>query len=119
MSLLDSLLGQLGGNIDIAGIAQKVGLDPATAQTAIAALSQAHGQDGDTVETAAAQSGIDSGTLNQVVGALGGESGLGQVAQMLQSNPQILSTMTGLLDRDGDGNAMNDVLGFAKGLFSK
>jgi hypothetical protein len=37
MSLFDSLLGQLGSNVDVGSIAQKFGVDPETAQTAIAA----------------------------------------------------------------------------------
>jgi ATP phosphoribosyltransferase regulatory subunit HisZ len=115
MSLLDSVLGQM----DVASIAQQVGIDPAVAQTALAALGQAHGQDGDTIETAAAQTGLDSGTLNQVLGAIGGTAGLGQVATLLQENPQVLSTITGFLDRDGDGSPVNDLLGMAKGLFGK
>jgi len=119
MSLLDSLLGQLSGNVDVAAVAAKVGIDPATAQSAITALGQAHAQEGDTVEAAAAQTGIAPDTLNQVVGALGGVQGLGQVSQILQNNPQILSTINGFLDRDGDGSALNDVLGMAKGLFGK
>jgi len=119
MSLLDSLLGQLSGNVDVAAIAAKVGIDPATAQNAITALGQAHAQEGDTVETAAAQTGIAPDTLNQVVGALGGVEGLGQVSQILQNNPQILSSINSFLDRDGDGSALNDVLGMAKGLFGK
>jgi hypothetical protein len=36
---------------------------------------------------------------------------------MVQDNPQILSGLTSALDRDGDGNPINDVLGMAKGLF--
>lgn len=119
MSLLDSLLGQLSGNVDVAAIASKVGIDPATAQNAITALGQAHAQEGDTVETAAAQTGLAPDTLNQVVSALGGTQGLGQVSQMLQNNPQILSSINSFLDRDGDGSALNDVLGMAKGLFGK
>ena len=103
MSLLDSVLGQLGGgNLDVAGIAQQVGIDPSLAQTAIAALGQAHGQDGDTVETAAAASGIDANTLSQVVGALGGHEGLGQIASTLASNPQLVQGVLGAL---GGGSA--------------
>jgi len=119
MSLLDSLLGQLGGNVDLASIAAKVGIDPAVAQTAVAALGQAHTAEGDTVETAAAQTGLDSGTLNSVLGALGGTAGLGQVASLLQSNPQVLSAVSGFLDRDGDGSPVNDLMGMAKGFFGK
>ncbi|RVU06395.1 hypothetical protein EOE18_06140 [Novosphingobium umbonatum] len=116
MSMLDSLL---GGQFDLAGLAAQAGVDPAMAQTALAALGQAQGQDGDTVETAAAQTGIDPAVLNQIVGALGGHEGLAQVAALVQSNPQILSGLNSFLDKDGDGSAVNDVLGFAKGLFGK
>ena len=52
MSILDSLLGAAGQNLDVAGIASQLGIDPSVAQTAIAALGAAHGQDGDTVQTA-------------------------------------------------------------------
>lgn len=119
MSLLDSLLGQLSGNVDVAAIAQKVGIDPATAQNAITALGQAYPQEGDTVEAAAQQTGLAPDTLNQVVSAMGGVESLSQVSQVLQNNPQILSTINSLLDRDGDGSAVNDVIGFAKGFFGK
>lgn len=119
MSLLDSLLGQLSDNVDVAGIAAKVGIDPATAQNAITALGQAHQQEGDMVENAAAQTGLSSETLQQVVGALGGVEGLGQVSQILQSNLKIINSINGLLDGNGDGSALDDVLGMAKGLFGK
>jgi len=119
MSLLDSVLGQVGGNLDLASLAAKVGIDPAMAQTAVAALGQAHAAPGDTVETAAASSGIDAGTLSQLAGALGGTEGLGKISEMLQGNPAILSTITGFLDKDGDGSAVNDLMGMAKGLFGK
>ena len=118
MGLLDSLLGQLGGNVDVAAIAAKVGIDPAVAQQAIGALGVAHGQEGDTVETAAAQTGIDSGTLTQVMETMGGTAVLGQLNQALQGHPQAAS-MVNMLDKDGDGNPINDVLGMAKGLFSR
>ncbi|WP_353228681.1 hypothetical protein [Novosphingobium sp.] len=116
MSMFDSILGQLGGNLDVAGIAAKVGIDPAMAQTAISALAGAHSQPGDTVDTAAAQTGIDSGTLGQIAAQLGGEGGLGQLNEMIQSHPQAAGLLN-MLDRDGDGNPINDVLGMAKGLF--
>ena len=116
MSMFDSILGQLGGNLDIAGIAAKFGIDPSVAQTAITALAGAHSQPGDTVETAAAQTGIDSGTLGQIAAHLGGEGGLGQLSEMIQNHPQAAGLFN-MLDRDGDGNPVNDVMGMAKGLF--
>jgi len=117
MSLFDSLSGLLGQSVDVGEIAGKLGIDPAVATQAVAALGAAHDQPGDTVEAAAAQTGIDTDTLNQVVGALGGHEGLSQVAQILQNNPQITSSVMGMLDRDGDGSPVNDILGMARGLF--
>ena len=118
MSILDGLLSQVSGNVDIANLASKVGLDPAMAEKAVAALGAAHSQPGDTVDTAAARTGIDAGTLTQVVEHLGGESALGHLNQMMQSHPEAAGLMN-QLDRDGDGNPLNDVMGMAKGLFGK
>jgi len=120
MGLLDGILGQVGGgNLDVASIAKQVGIDPAMAEKAIAALGQAHEEPGDTVAAASQKTGLDSGTLDQIVGQLGGEGALGQVAGALRNNPQILSSLGEMLDRDGDGNPLNDILGMASGLFGK
>ena len=116
MSVLDSILGQVGGNLDIAGLAAKVGVDPALAQQAVTALASAQPQPGDTIATASAQTGIDSGVLGQIASQLGGEGALGQINQMLQEHPQAASLLS-MLDRNGDGNPLDDVLGMAKGLF--
>jgi hypothetical protein len=108
MSLLDGLLGQLGQNVDVANLAAKVGLDPA--------LGAAHPQPGDTVATAAAQTGIDSGVLAQMVEHIGGEGALGNFASLIAANPQVAG-IAQMLDRDGDGNPINDLAGMASGLF--
>jgi hypothetical protein len=118
MSILDGILGQLEGSVDIANLATKVGLDPALAEKAVAALGAAHPQPGDTVATAAAKTGIDAGTLSQVVEHLGGEGALARVGQMLREHPQAAGIFN-QLDRDGDGNPINDVLGAAGSLFGK
>ena len=52
MGIFDSILGAAGGT-DITNLAAKVGLDPAMAEKAVAALGAAHVQEGDTVRTAA------------------------------------------------------------------
>lgn len=117
MSLLDSLLGQAGQNIEVAGIAEKFGLDPSLATQAIAALGAAHSQPGDTVATAAGQTGIDTGTLSQIAQELGGSAGLGQLNQVMQDHPQaasLLSMFDGGADSGGGG-----LMGFARGLFGK
>ena len=116
MSLLDGILGQVGGNVDIANLAAKVGLDPALAEKAVTALGAAHPQPGDTVATAAAKTGIDTATLTQIVEHIGGEGALARFSQIMHDHPQAASLL-GALDRDGDGNPLNDALSAAKGLF--
>lgn len=118
MSILDGILGQVGNNFDVANLAAKVGIDPALAEKAITALGVAHPQSGDTITAAAASTGIDSGTLTQIVGHLGGEGSLGQFSQLLQEHPQA-SGLLDKLDQDGDGDPLNDVMGLAKNLFGK
>lgn len=116
MSAFDSILSQIGSNVDIQSLATKVGLDPALAEKAVAALGQAHTAPGNTLETAAAQTGLDAGVLGQIVSQIGGEGSLGEFARILNEHPQAQSLL-GLLDRDGDGNPINDIAGIAKGLF--
>ena len=118
MGLLDGILGQVAGNMDVAAIAKQVGIDPAMAETAIAALGKAHPEPGDTIESAAASTGLDTGVLGQIAQQLGGEGGLGQLSGLLKDNPQ-LAGIAGMLDRDGDGNPINDVMGMASSLFGK
>ncbi len=115
MSLLDSILGQVAGNVDVKNLAAKVGLDPAQAEKAIAALAAGHQAEGDTIATAAASTGFDAAKLQEIVGHIGGEGALASFAGML--GPDMMKKVTGMLDRDGDGNPINDLAGMAKGLF--
>ena len=117
MSLLDGLLKNIGGAPDdVANLAAKVGIDPAIAEKAIATLGQTHQMDGDTVELAAQKTGLDSGTLNKIVEQIGGEGSLSQFANAIKDDP---SSIMGMLDRDGDGSAMDDIADMAKGFFGK
>ena len=118
MGIFDSILGQVSEHVDVANMATKLGIDPAMAEKAIAALGQAHHGPGDTVAGAAAKTGLDAGVLSSIVAQIGGEGSLGQFAQMLKDNPQALGILGGL-DKDGDGNPLNDLAGMAKGLFGK
>lgn len=118
MSLFDSILSQVSEHADVGNLATKLGIDPSLAEKAIAALGQSHQEPGDTIAGAAAKTGIDTGTLNRIVEQIGGEKSLGRYAQLVQSSPQA-ANMLKMLDRDGDGNPINDVLGMAKGLFGK
>ena len=83
MGLLDGLLGQVAGNVDLKNLAEKVGLSPEQAEMAIAALAKAHPQPGDTVQQAAGDTGLNADTLQQIVGHLGGEGTLGHFASAL------------------------------------
>ena len=118
MSVLDSIFSQFGQNVDIGSMAEKLGIDSALAEKAIAALGQSHQEEGDTLTGAAAKTGLDTGVLGQIVEQIGGEGSLGEFARVLKDNPQA-SGLLGMLDRDGDGNPINDIAGMAKGLFGK
>ncbi len=87
MGLFDGVLGQILGSGEsrtlITGIASKVGLSPELAEVAITALAQAHPQPTDTVQTAAANTGLPTDVLQQIVEHLGGEGGLASLAGSL------------------------------------
>ncbi len=117
MGIFDSILGQVSEHADVGNMATKLGISPEIAEKAIAALGQSHAEPGDTIQGAAAKTGLDTGMLGQIVQQIGGEGSLGQYADMLKS-PQAASILN-MLDRDGDGNPLNDVLGMAKGMFGK
>lgn len=76
MGMLDGLLGKISEQVDITNLATKVGLTPEQVQAAVAALGQAHAAPGDTVATAAATTGLSAGTLQDIVGQIGGVKGL-------------------------------------------
>ena len=118
MGIFDSIMGQVGEHADVGNLATKLGIPAEVAEKAIAALGQSHAEPGDTIEGAAAKTGLDTGMLSQIVTQIGGEGSLGQYAQMLQDNPAAKGLL-GMLDRDGDGNPLNDLAGMAAGLFGK
>ena len=105
MGMFDGLLGKITENVDIENLAAKVGLTPQQVQGAVAALGQAHAEPGDTVQTAAASTGLPTNTLQNIVSHIGGEGSLATYASMI--------------DRDGDGNPVNDITGMLGGLFGK
>ncbi|GMN02600.1 hypothetical protein [Erythrobacter sp. MTPC3] len=106
MSLLDGILKNIGGAPDdVANLAEKVGIDPAMAEKAIAVLGQTHQMEGDTVELASSKTGLDTGVLSQIVEQIGGEGSLTSFASML--------------DKDGDGSPLDDIADMASGFFGK
>ena len=116
MGLFDGILSQVSEYPDVENLAGKLGIDPAMAEKAIAALGIAHQQPGNTAQLAAGKTGLDVATIQKIIESIGGENSLSQFASQIASNPSMLS---GLLDRDGDGSAMDDIAGMAKGLFGK
>jgi DNA-binding IscR family transcriptional regulator len=119
MSLLDGILQQVAGSPDtVASLAEKVGIDPAMAEQAVAALGQSHAEDGDTVELAAEKTGLDTDALGGIMEQLGGEGALGSISEQMGGDSK-LAGLASMLDRDGDGNPLNDVMDIAKGLFGK
>jgi len=96
MGLLDGLLSQVTGNVDIQNLASKVGLDPTQVEQAVTALAQAHPQPGDTVDQAAQTTGLSSEVLQQIVGHIGGEGALGRFAGLLNEQGGGLAGLGGL-----------------------
>ncbi len=105
MGMLDGLLGKISEHVDVANLATKVGLTPEQAQAAVAALGQSHAEEGDTVALASEKTGLPTDKLQEIVGQIGGEGSL--------------ATFASMLDRDGDGNPLNDITGMLGGLFGK
>ncbi len=105
MGLFDSILGQVTDNPTVKNMAEKFGIDPEDAAKAVAALGEAHQDERDTIEVAQEKTGMDAGMLGQIRDAIGGEGSLGKFAAMI--------------DQDGDGNPLDEITDFAKGLFGK
>lgn len=117
MSILDSILGQVGGADGLANLAAKVGLSPEHVESAVRALAKHHQMAGDTAEGAAAATGLPLDKMQELITQIGGEGALGKFATMLQQDGA--GGILGALDRDGDGNPLNDLAGIAGGLFGK
>jgi hypothetical protein len=117
MGLLDGILGQVTGNADIANLATKVGLSPGHVESAVQALAKFHPMQGDTAEGAAAATGLPVEKLQEIIGHIGGEGSLGRFATLLQEGGA--SGIMGALDKDGDGNPLNDLAGLASGFLGK
>lgn len=116
MGIFDGILGQVSGHADVSNLAAKLGLDPAVAEKAIAALGIAHQQEGDTAQLASERSGVDVGTIQQLIEQIGGEGSLTQFASAIAADP---GKAASFFDKDGDGSVIDDLTDMAKGLFGK
>jgi hypothetical protein len=90
---------QLGRGTGI-GAGQMAQLLPLLAPLVMAALGKAK-----------RQQGLDAGGLAQVLG--------GEREQIQQRAPGLLGALSGMLDRDGDGSAIDDLGGMLGGMFNK
>lgn len=100
MSILDGIMGNIGG------LAEKLGLPADKAQEIAASLQEKLGGDGDkmqAIQDLAAEHGISVDKIKEMLGGDGEGSMLGK--------------LTGFVDKDGDGNPLNDLTNMAKGLF--
>lgn len=100
MSILDGLMGNIGG------LAEKLGLPADKAQEIATSLQEKLGGEGDkmqAIQDLAAEHGISVDKIKEMLGGDGEGS--------------VFSKLTGFVDKDGDGNPINDLTNMAKGLF--
>lgn len=114
MSMFDGILGQVTQNVDVANLAAKVGLSPEHVESAVQALAKYHPMQGDTAEGAAASTGLPLDKIQELVGHIGGEGSLARFAQLAREHG---GGLLAALDKDGDGNPLDDLGGLAAGLF--
>lgn len=125
MGILDGLLEQAGGNIDLDALASRVGLSTeqlrAGAESMLGQLAGTGTDDPDEAASeAAAQTGAPADRLRQLLPQLTQQLGLGQGGGEGGADlGGLLDQAKGFLDRDGDGNPLDDLAGMARGLFGR
>ena len=100
MGILDGLMSNVGG------IAEKLGVPADKADGFATSLQEKLGGEGDKmqgIQDLAAEYGI---SVDKIKDMLGGDG-----------EGSIFSKLTGFVDKDGDGNPINDLTNMAKGLF--
>ena len=125
MSLLDGVLGQLGGALNLDELAGKIGMTTdelkAGGESLFSKLSSGENPVA-AVQAAAAESGVDASKLQELLPSLAekfGVDGQDGLLSKLTGEGGMLSSVTGFLDRDGDGNPINDVTDMIGGFFGK
>ena len=126
MSVLEKIMDMLPENFSLEEIAEKAGMTAEEAKKGGEALF-AKLRDGSTdkmtaIKEAAAEAGVDAEKLKGLLPALAEKAGLdgeGSLMDKLTGTEGLLGTATSFLDRDGDGNPINDITNMAKGFFKK
>jgi hypothetical protein len=133
MDMLEQLMKQAGGSVDLPGLAAKAGVEPGLAQMALSALlpkmADPEVNNAAAVDDVASSTGVSGSALamllplvlQAVQGAGGGDSASkdGVMGQLLagMNSPKaggtstLLGGLNTMLDRDGDGSAINDIIG--------
>jgi hypothetical protein len=118
MSMFDQLLAQ-AGNVDVNGLAARVGLNPdQLRQGAEAMLGRMmhHGEAPEQAAGSAAQeTGLPVGNLQALVPMLTQLAGNIDLRSLVSNPGGIIAA----LDKDGDGNPLDDLGNMAKGLFGR
>ena len=126
MSIFDQLVQQAQG-LDLGAVAQRVGLSQeqiaGAARALLPQIADPQVNNADATASVAADTGIDQSKLAQMIPALleqaraQGASGgaLGNIMAGLGGGEGgqggMLGNLAGAIDKDGDGNPINDVLG--------
>ena len=126
MSVLEKIMDMLPENFSLEEIAEKAGMTADEAKKGGEALF-AKLRDGSTdkmtaIKEAAAEAGVDAEKLKGLLPALAEKAGLdgeGSLMDKLTGKEGLLGKATSFLDRDGDGNPINDITNMAKGFFKK
>ncbi len=126
MKLFDNLMNMLPENLKLDDLAQKVGLNVDELKTAgeslFTKLKDGSVDKATAIREAAAETGIDAEKLKNLMPAMAEKLGLdgeGSLMDKLNGENGLLGKVTGMLDRDGDGNPLNDLTNMAKGFFKK
>jgi hypothetical protein len=115
MSIFDGLLGNLD---ELAG---KLGLPTDQVQTMVQAVQEKMASGGDMMASltqVAQEHGISMDSLQGMLGNVG-SGAQGMLGSIGDGAQDMLGKVTGALDKDGDGNPLNDLGDLAKGLFGK
>ncbi len=126
MGMLDGILDMLPDNVNLDSVAEKIGMSSEELKTGGEALFTKL-KDGKTdavsaISETAAETGIDAeklkGLLPEMASQFGADNEEGFLSK-LGGDDGLLGKVSGFLDRDGDGNPINDITNMAKGFFKK
>jgi hypothetical protein len=113
---MSGILDGLGGNLDELGA--RFGISPDQIKSVTDTLgAKLQGGAGQTqaIADAAGEHGLSLEKLQGILAGLGGTGALEKLG--LDPNGDILGQVTGFLDKDGYGNALDDLADMAKGFF--